>query len=115
MKAILAAVLALAPATGFAAEWKTLGENEILAVLAGASVEYIAARQEFLSSGDTIWDTGEKQLGHWTVNGGKYCSQWPPSSEITCYTVEQMVEDESRIRFTDPQGKVSNGRITGRK
>ncbi|MCT8160074.1 hypothetical protein [Pseudoruegeria sp. SHC-113] len=115
MRAILATVLALTPGMALASEWKTLSDTEILEVLAGAHVEYIAARQEFLASGDTIWDTGEKRLGHWSVNGGKYCSKWPPASEITCYTVDQMVEDPSRIRFTDPQGKISNGKITSRK
>ncbi|MEP2784247.1 MAG: hypothetical protein ABJO67_05995 [Pseudoruegeria sp.] len=111
MRAILGVLLAIAPSVAFAEEWKTLNDAEILQVLTGKHVEYVAARQEFLGSGITIYDTGEKANGRWSVNRDRYCSTWPPSSEITCYVVEQNSQDTTRVRFTGPKGEVSNGRI----
>lgn len=111
MRILLATAFALAPTFAVAEEWKTLNDSEILQVLTGVHVEYVAARQEFLPSGVTIYNTGEKKTGRWTVNKDRYCSSYPPANEITCYTVEQQVADETRLRFTGPTGKISNGGI----
>lgn len=111
MRFLLATALLLAPTLAAAEEWKTLNDSEILQVLTGVHVEYVAARQEFLPSGVTIYNTGEKKTGRWSVNKDRYCSSYPPANEIICYTVDQLVEDETRLRFTGPTGKISNGRI----
>ncbi len=110
MRFLIATALALVPTLAAAEDWKTLNDNEILQVLTGVHVEYVAARQEFLASGVTIYNTGEKKTGRWSVNKDRYCSSFPPA-EITCYTVDQQIEDETRLRFTGPTGKIFNGRI----
>ena len=74
--------------------------------LAGLTVQYERAEQRFGETGKTLYDAGRPEWGNWRSADGQYCSQWPPRTEWTCYSVERSGD---RIRFVGPGGDVSVG------
>jgi hypothetical protein len=107
VRPILVAFLIATPA--LAEEWRPLDEAGITAALTARVLQYQdGATQNFFADGRTLYEieTGES-WGKWWVDGGKYCSTWPPSDMPSCYAVEVLGID---LRFTGAQGDVTLGR-----
>jgi hypothetical protein len=85
----IASALLVLFVTGSAhAEERVLTGDEIRALLPAIVVRGEASEQEFSPSGETIFtDHGKKSTGRWTVEGGRYCSTWPPNAAKACYAV----------------------------
>jgi len=84
----LAMVLAIFWAGGaWAQDWSVQSGAQIEALLSGQRLVYQNATQEFYASGRTMYDAGRESWGSWRVQGDKYCSQWPPSEQWTCYGI----------------------------
>jgi hypothetical protein len=87
--------------TAFAApvcadDWVRLDDDGIRAALAGRTLVYEGgSTQSFAAGGSTTYDGTS---GSWQVEGGRYCSVWPPSDRWACYDVSR---DGARIRFSD--------------
>ncbi len=71
-----------------AEEWIALDDEGIKSALSGRSVEYTRSSQSFLASGETTDVDGRPSLGYWRVDGGKYCSQWPPRQTWNFYSLD---------------------------
>lgn len=56
---------------------------------------------------------GRTSVGEWRIADGARCLRWTRAMPWACYTVE--INDAGRIRFTDPQGNVSIGRLVPRR
>lgn len=104
--AVLCLLLA-APA--LAGEWKVLDDAGIHAALDARVLRYEdGSTQNFFQDGRTLYEAGSGQSwGKWWVEGGQYCSTWPPSDVAACYGVELNGLD---VRFTSKSGQVSEGR-----
>jgi hypothetical protein len=93
------AFLLLMAASASAAEVRLTG-TEITAALAGKTLyagPSAEIEQIFQSTGLTMYtDKGAMSQGTWKVDGDKYCSQWPPSNNWSCYEVTR---DGSTITF----------------
>lgn len=91
--------------------WRGVGDDAALgAFLVANDLSYeTGAVQRFLASGRTLYDFGEPSWGFWRVEAGQYCSQWPPSDDWDCYTVE--VDGAGAVRFTDARGNASVGQV----
>jgi len=76
--------------------------------LAGLKLNYGEAWQDFRNTGRTLYNAGEDSWGYWREEGGRYCSQWPPGNEWTCYDVER---NGNEIRFIDDSGQKTIGVI----
>jgi hypothetical protein len=65
--------------------------------------------QNFVTDGPTLYEAGRRESwGKWWVEGGQYCSAWPPSDVAACYRVEAQGLD---VRITGKGGNVSVGGI----
>lgn len=103
----LAALLCAGPA--FAQDWHAVTQDSLHAALAGRTVVYANARQDFRASGKTLYTAGEPSWGNWEARAdGQYCSQWPPGRGWDCYDVE-LRADGARIRFIGASGDVTEG------
>lgn len=103
-------LLCLALATPAVAEdWRALDGAGISAALAARVLQYEdGSTQNFFQDGRTLHEAGTgESWGKWWVEGGLYCSSWPPSDLPACYGVEVRGID---LRFTGPDGAVSVGR-----
>jgi hypothetical protein len=106
-RSILLALVLATPA--HAEDWRVLDDAGITAALSARVLQYVdGAAQNFFSDGRTLYvvETGES-WGKWWVEGGKYCSTWPPSETPACYSVEAQGID---VRFKDARGKITTGR-----
>ncbi len=102
--------LAILPGFAFAAEFRTLSDDEILTALTGQKLSYGQdIWQTFQENGQTDYFAGGPSTGSWTVRGGRYCSAWPPSDLWACYDVLQKGDT---IRFVDDQGSITDGTIS---
>ncbi|MBN8631618.1 MAG: hypothetical protein J0L76_12255 [Rhodobacterales bacterium] len=92
-----------------AGEWTALDDAGITVALAARVLRYEdGSSQNFFQDGRTLYEAGGgESWGKWWVEGGKYCSSWPPSDVAACYAVEARGLD---VRFTGQGGEVSVGR-----
>lgn len=82
----------------------------ITAALVGKVVVFDdRSTQSFKADGETIYTKGRDSIGHWQVQGDRYCSVWPPSDHWACYDVTQ---DGAAIGFVADDGSVSRGQVT---
>lgn len=103
--AVIAMIFAAVPA--LAENWTALDAEAIRAALSDRTVDYDGAWQRFDASGRTLYNAGSDSLGTWEIMEDQYCSQWPPNTDWSCYTVEISV-DGARVRFVAP-GDVTTG------
>jgi len=104
------AFLCLALATPVdAGGWRLLDDAGITAALSARVLRYEdGSSQNFFQDGRTLFEAGDgEDWGKWWVEGGQYCSTWPPSDVAACYVVEVQGLD---LRFTGKGGDVSVGR-----
>lgn len=81
----------------------------ITAALSGQALHFDdGAAQSFKADGETVYTMGKESIGHWQVQGDRYCSVWPPSDHWACYAVSR--EGDS-IRFTAEDGSASVGHL----
>ena len=102
--------LVLALATPVLAEdWRVLDGPGITTALAARVLQYPdGSVQNFFQDGRTLYEAGGgESWGKWWVEGGQYCSSWPPSDVAACYGVEVQGLD---VRFTSNSGDVTVGR-----
>ena len=102
ISSLAAACLLSAPV--FAQVWQKMPVSE----LSGVKLYYDGAWQEFRPSGRTLYNAGQDSWGYWRDQDGQYCSQWPPNGAWDCYDLERSGDE---IRFIDPQGNITTGRI----
>lgn len=68
---------------------RSLGGDEIRALLPTITAVSETTRQTFASNGDTLYtDPARTTNGRWRVQRDFYCSTWPPSDAWRCYGVE---------------------------
>ena len=104
--------LIMALANPAAAEsWLPLDGDRIGPALAARVVGYTDGTvQDFKADGTTLYQTfWSLRHGRWKVEGARYCSQWPPDEDWTCYRVESE-ERGLDLRFIDEAGTVTSGR-----
>ncbi|MEM9140043.1 MAG: hypothetical protein AAGB15_09445 [Pseudomonadota bacterium] len=110
-RATMIALLAAAPAL---AEETALTGAEIEALLPtivahGTEKE---TRQKFWPDGHTEYEErGQYSFGRWWVQADKYCSTWPPSEAVSCYTV---LRDGERLIWVPRIGDPIVDRIVAR-
>ena len=104
----LCVVAGLAALPAAASDWRPLTGAEIAAALAGQTIVYDPDEQTFFDTGRTRYRLLKDRWGWWEVRDDTYCSLWPPAEEWACHGVEAAAD--GRIRFTDPDGIVTEGR-----
>jgi len=95
-RAIVATAFLIASTPAHADEVR-LDDDQIIAALSDQTAIYTDGEvyQYFDPNGQTpYWDRGRLTRGSWTVNGGRYCSTWPPSTGVSCYEVFSNDADE---------------------
>jgi hypothetical protein len=107
MRSLLICLLLSTPS--LAEDWRTLDSAEITAALSARVLQYQdGSTQNFFTDGRTLYEAGAgESWGKWWVEGGKYCSTWPPSDVAACYSVQAQ---GLNVRFTGKGGDVSVGR-----
>ncbi len=103
------------------AQEKMLNGDEITAALAGNTVtgeqKGVAWKQYFDATGATTYINGSDAPteGLWKVEGGKFCSQWPPRAQWDCYDMTGQADDVAWIyQGGDPlPAKVVSGNQLG--
>ena len=74
---------------------RSLGGDEIRALLPTITAVSETTRQTFASNGDTLYtDPARTTKGRWRVQRDFYCSTWPPSDAWRCYGVELETGDD---------------------
>lgn len=106
--AALALFLAAAAGAAAGSEWRPLSGEALREALSGRTVVYGPDEQTFLETGRTRYRLLGDRWGWWEVRADRYCSLWPPAEEWTCYAVEAH-GDGARLRFTGPDGTVTEG------
>ncbi len=104
-------ILALAVMAGPA--W-ALDDAGVMAALTGKVLAYAdGTSQSFRTDGETVFfaTDGKQSIGHWRVQGGQYCSVWPPSDHWACYEVKVAA---CKVDFVSADGSVSEG-IVGKQ
>ncbi len=92
----------------WADDWVSAGAE----ALTGRALVYDGgATQDFRASGRTLYNAGEPSWGYWEVRNGRYCSQWPPSTDWDCYDLT-VSSDGTLVRFVDDWENESIGRYT---
>ena len=103
LRIIAVAVCLTSPA--FAQDWAPTGDAHD--TLAGRVVDYHGvfedAWQRFNESGATLYVAGPPSWGRWEGDGDRYCSQWPPNMDWTCYGLE-VSADGTQVRWVDANG-----------
>ena len=107
MRALMLILLLSGPA--LAEAWRVLDDSGIRAALAARVLRYEdGATQNFFQDGRTLYEAGGgESWGKWWVEGGQYCSSWPPSDVAACYGV---AAQGLEVRFTSTGGTVTVGR-----
>ena len=100
--------LALVAGPAMAEDWSRLDTEEITDALAGRTLDYKNAWQDFRASGRTLYNAGADSWGQWEARDGKYCSQWPPNSAWACFDVERSA-DGRQIKFVGSGNDVTVG------
>ena len=110
---IFAGLVLLAGAALADAAWRPLAGDAATAALSGHTLAYQnGATQSFSPGGDTAYDSGHLQPGHWRIEAEKYCSVWPPSDLWACYRLEQSADGRA-VRFIADDGSSTEGRFVG--
>jgi len=100
--------LSLVASPIWAEDWQVLTGGEIQIALEGRRLVYDSgARQEFRTSGRTLYNAGSDSWGYWEVRNDQYCSVWPPSDLWACYGLEVK---PPAIRFVGSGSDVTEGR-----
>ena len=101
-------LLTLLPLAGHGEEapWEPMSGAEIREALKGRSLQYASAHQDFRASGRTRYVAGRESWGYWRIEGDLYCSQWPPSSLWSCYS---MARRSDAVRFIGKEGDMIDG------
>ena len=87
--------------------WDVLDGDGVRAALAGRTVIYADAIQDFRASGRTLYVFGGRDSwGYWRVQGDQYCSQWPPSDLWACY---DLAVSGDRVRFIGTGDDITDG------
>ena len=104
--AVLSLLLLATPA--LAEDWHKLDDAGITTALAARVLKYEdGTSQNFFQDGRTLFRAvAGESWGKWWVEGGQYCSTWPPSDVPACYRVETQGLE---VRFTGAGGDVSLG------
>ena len=107
LRSALLVVCLVSPA--LAEDWQVLDDAGISAALTARVLRYEdGSTQNFFDGGRTLYQAGAgESWGKWWVEGGRYCSAWPPSDGTACYRVEVQGLD---VRFTSQSGDMSLGR-----
>ena len=107
MRFVIISLLLASPV--LAEDWRVLDDAGITAALSARVLGYEdGSSQNFFQGGRTLYEAGAgESWGKWWVEGGQYCSTWPPSDVAACYAVEVLGLD---VRFTGKGGDVSVGR-----
>lgn len=101
VRSLAALLLLLFSLPAHAAEVALKGD-EIEAVLAERSLYADGVEQIFRKSGQTFYlQNGSSSAGSWKVEGGDYCSVWPPNPAWACYDV---LRDGDTITFVGKDG-----------
>ena len=108
MRMLTALLCALASPT-MAEDWKPLDQGSIALALSARVLQYEdGATQNFHSDGRTLYQVGTgTSRGKWWIEGGQYCSTWPPSEVKSCFSVEA---SDLLIRFIGAGGDVMVGK-----
>lgn len=111
MRHIAAMLLVWAAGAVGAQDWQRFEDDATLRafLIAHPLVYETGAFQQFNPSGRTLYRTAETSWGYWRVEGGQYCSQWPPSDGWDCYDVSR--DGAGAVRFVDAWGNASVGRV----
>jgi hypothetical protein len=108
-KAMAIALVAAFWAGGAQAEWVQLEDAGITAALTDIEIVYdTGPTQRFYVSGRTFYDDARPSWGYWRVEGGQYCSQWPPSAAWACYDIYG--DGTGAVRFVGSAGDEYIGR-----
>lgn len=106
--AIAACLIAGLPWMALAQDWVRLDTDQIRETLITHDLIYEnEAFQRFLESGRTLYRYGETSWGYWRAENDRYCSQWPPGQDWTCYDVEH--DGGTGLRFIDDWGNTATG------
>ena len=86
------------------AEEHKLADAEISVLLKDRSLYADGGvEQIFQASGQTFYlQDGNSSQGSWRVEGGRYCSAWPPNPSWACYDV---LRDGDSVVFVSGSGK----------
>ncbi len=107
-----AAMVALVGPAAAGEGWTRLTGADVAAALTARTLTYDdGATQDFRADGGTTYTSGSPSLGHWRVEGDRYCSQWPPSESWACYDLDRSA-DGLDLRFVAGDGSSSAGRYT---
>lgn len=110
MRVLAMALVALMPAVAEAQQWAMLKGDAVRQALSGRTLAYESgATQIFRADGGTTYITDSESIGHWRVEGDRYCSVWPPSDRWTCYGVTRSA-DGRQIGFVSADGSAEVGR-----
>ena len=91
-------------------DWQPLDAIAMKTALTARTLAYDGgATQHFSADGSTTYTTDHASNGAWRVDGLRYCSQWPPSDQWSCYSVDRS-GDGLDLRFTAGDGSASVGR-----
>ncbi|WP_299693020.1 hypothetical protein [uncultured Tateyamaria sp.] len=102
-----ALMIALLASPAGAEPWVTLDGAGVRAALEGRVIAFETARQDFRSSGRTLYVFGGRDSwGYWRVQGDQYCSQWPPSDLWACYDI---AVSGAMVRFVGTGNDVTDG------
>ena len=86
-----------------------LDGKAIGAALTGKVLAYDdGSTQSFMADGETVYNKGSDSIGHWQVEGDRYCSVWPPSDHWACYDVTAA---GAAISFVADGGSASVGHL----
>jgi hypothetical protein len=107
MRSVLLCLCLVTPA--MAKDWLVLDAAGITTALSARVLQYQdGSTQNFFTDGRTLYEAGAgESWGKWWVEGGQYCSSWPPSDVAACYRVEARGLE---VRFSSRGGDVSVGR-----
>jgi hypothetical protein len=107
MRSLLLCLLLATPV--LAEDWRMLDDAGITSALSARVLQYQdGSTQNFFTDGRTLYEAGAgESWGKWWVEGGRYCSTWPPSDVPACYTVEAQGLE---VRFAGAGGEVTVGR-----
>ena len=88
---------------------------DIAAALTGTMPGYAdGTAQSFAANGETVFTAtdGAQSIGHWRMEGGRYCSVWPPSDHWAWYDVKVA---GCKIDFVADDGSVAEATMGKRR
>ena len=106
LKIVVAFIACLLPLATAAQAERLLTGSEVLLLLSDATLtsnkDDKKIAQIFQKGGMTLYiENGAQSQGLWKIEGDKYCSQWPPNENWSCFA---MTRDGSTIIFNSANG-----------